>query len=286
MMNYHDFACPDCMHYPLQLGEKHLMCPACKGHYVIQDSVPLLFPSRELSASVGGRDFSLLEVQGVYDKVYTHDGLMGTDLDAVYDQVTKETLLGFGGLLDQKRVLDVGTGVGRLWGYVPSSVIGYALEPSVVGAVKTYQRYPHLTVSASVGESLPYQDEFFDMVISADTIEHTLSPQQTLVEIFRVLKPGGTFSASFPIPDSLRKWGWNQIIKRRFDPVFLFRLGWVVFKRILIFGKATFQPIDRDLDNWTWLQMIEEVGFNVKEVIEWPEAPELPIVYLVHALKR
>lgn len=282
-MNYQDFACPECIHHPLQQSDDYLQCPVCRIRYSIQESVPLLFPSKELSAVVDRHSVSLREMQNIYDRAYRYDGLMGTDLDETYDRVTKSVLLDFAQPLTSKRLLDLGTGVGRLWDYAPADVIGYAIDLSIVGAAKAVQRRPDLTVSASVAEHLPYPGGFFDLVVSADTIEHTFSPRQTLAEVRRVLKPGGVFSTSLPVPNSLRKWGWNQLLSRRCRPGFVLRLGSVLLKRIWLFGKVTFQLIDRDVDLQKWVVLVESAGFAVRQVIEWPDAPQTPIVYLVHA---
>jgi SAM-dependent methyltransferase len=292
-MKLDQFACPECRHYPLQPQQDRLVCHgACQMVFPIRESVPWLFPRKDLSVVVAERQVSQAETQKIYNRAYAVDGLMGTDLDLIYDRETKTRLVGFGcrpdGSLAGKRlagarILDVGTGTGRLWQYVPAEVEGYALDLSPVGAARALARRPDLTVSASVGEHLPYPDQFFDLVVSADTIEHTFSPGQTLAEIFRVLKPGGTFSASFPTPNSLRKWGWNQLFAGRRGLKFMIQLGWVLVRRVWYFGRAAFQPIDRDLDTQTWAVLLQAAGFKVLEVIDWPEPPQVPIVYLVHA---
>lgn len=282
-MNYQDFACPECKYQPLVNCQTYLECQQCQVQFPLKDEVPYLFPVSHLAATVDGRSISLDELRQTYDTVYAHDGLMGTDLDGHYDRMTKSQLLAFAQTLSGKRVLDLGTGVGKLWDYAPADVIGYALDPSHVGASKARRRYPNLTVSASIGEHLPYPDNFFDVVVAADTMEHTLFPEKTLAEIRRVLKPGGIFSASFPVPNSLQKWGRNQVVQGRFDPRFALRLVYILLKRIWLFGRATFQPIDRDLNAQEWVALVESTGFIVRHVIEWPDAPQLPLVYLVHA---
>lgn len=285
-MNYSEFACPECRYFPLFMGNEYLQCPACNTSYPIHNSVPLLLPQENISTNINGNDHSLAEVQEIYNKVYKHDGLMGTDLDAMYDRVTKTILLEFADPLEGKRLLDVGTGIGRLWDYAPETVLGYALDLSIVGVSKAIECHPDLTVSASVGEHLPYPDMFFDVVIAADTIEHTFSPIDTMSEIYRVLKPSGIFCASFPIPDLLRKWGWNQIISHNFNPKFLFDLASVLWNRFRLFGTSTFQPIDRDLDIHAWVDMVENAGFIIQQITEWPAEPQVPIVYLIHANKN
>ena len=284
-MDYRDFACPNCKHHPLENEGSRLHCHSCGALYPIQQSVPLLFPREAPSVLVNRRKITLSEVMEVYDRAYNHAGLMGTELDEGYDRHTKKVLLDFAQPLDGKRVLDLGAGVGRLWEYVTGEVKGYAIEPSIVGATKVVERKKGLTVSASVGEAIPFMEDFFDAVIAADTVEHTFSPQQTIGEIWRVLKPKGILAASFPVPNSLSRWGRNQLVLRNYSPLFMVRLLWILVKRVLIFRKAAFQPIDRDMEAQEWVSLLERSGFAVRRLVEWPDAPQLPIVYLVHAEK-
>lgn len=288
MQDTFPFVCVACHKTILSQVGENLVCRSCGASYPIINHIPILLPPDgrgSLVATVDGREVSLDEVQHVYDRAYQHDGLMGTDLDREYDEATKRTLLGFAAPLAGKRLLDVGTGVGSLWDYVPADVEGHALDVSLVGMSKAIQRRPHLTVSVSAAEVLPYPDTFFDVVVAADTIEHTFNPEHSLSEIRRVLRPGGDLCASFPVCDSLRKWGWNRLVRQRPQLGLVIRLGWVLLKRVLLFGRPIFQPIDRDKDAREWVALIEELGLSVAEVVEWPGPPQVPIVYLVHAVR-
>jgi ubiquinone/menaquinone biosynthesis C-methylase UbiE len=284
-MNYKSFLCIECTNPTLDKNPDNLRCPVCGTVYQLIESVPIIFPSTNISTTLDGKEYHLEDIKNIYDKAYHTDGIMGTDLDSVYDQVTKSKLLEFAQPLGDKHVLDIGTGVGNLWDYIEEGVEGYAIDPSVIGVIKALQRHPSLTVSASICEKLPYSDQFFDVIVAADTIEHTFYPETALKEIYRVLKNEGILSASFPIPNSLRKWGLNQLIRRRFSPRFLFQTGKTVMKRLILFGTPTFQPIDRDYDASQWSDLLARTGFSLEKVIQWPEPPELPIVYLIKAIK-
>jgi ubiquinone/menaquinone biosynthesis C-methylase UbiE len=192
---------------------------------------------------------SVDEVQAIYDRAYTHPGLMGTQFDLEYSRVTKSTLLEMCHDAPNPRLLDMGTGDGDLWQFVPSNLEGYALDISEVGTKRAVHRFPHVNVKGAVAiaEGLPYREQFFGSVIAADTIEHLFDIQLSLHEIRRLLVPNGKFSLSVPTPNSLQTWAMNRFLRQLPSLSMLARLLWVVIRRTLLFGHAAFQPIDRDL---------------------------------------
>lgn len=50
---------------------------------------------------------------------------------------------------------------------------------------------PFGQVVCGVGESVPFMDETFDVIISSQVLHHMVDPQRGLQEIFRCLKPSG-----------------------------------------------------------------------------------------------
>ncbi len=227
---------------------------------------------------------SLDQVRATYDKAYEHDGLMGTDLDRVYDLETKSRLIELGRPRRGDRVLDLGTGVGRLWEYLREDVERHAIDVSHSGLCRAVRSQPDLTAAVSVAEHLPFSDAYFDLVVAADTLEHTFSPQDTLAEVARVLRPGGRFVGSVPTPDSLRKWGRNQLINGRWRTRMALNLVVTMVKRIVFFGRPDFQPIDRDMSAAQWAGAFEKSGLRVEAIEEWPRHPELPLAVLMCAL--
>lgn len=97
-----------------------------------------------------------------------------------------------------KKLLDFGPGDG--W---PSLIVApYVKE--VIGVDASQKRIEICMLNASklgiknvkfvhytAGSSLPFQDNEFDGIMAASSIEQTPNPKDTIKEIYRVLKPGG-----------------------------------------------------------------------------------------------
>ncbi len=95
-----------------------------------------------------------------------------------------------------KKVLDVGCGPG--WFTVQyalggAQVTSIDLTPCAVELTQKHLAYKNLTaqVQEANAETLPFEDEKFDLVISLGVLHHTPKTLQALGECFRVLKPGG-----------------------------------------------------------------------------------------------
>lgn len=75
------------------------------------------------------------------------------------------------------------------------------------------------------GENIPYDDESFDLVFSSNVLEHLEKPEKVFKEVFRILKPGGTFMAKTP-----NAWHYVPLIGRLL-PHFLHEFVIINFKR-------------------------------------------------------
>ncbi|QCS42013.1 class I SAM-dependent methyltransferase [Natrinema versiforme] len=112
-------------------------------------------------------------------------------------------------LFGQKSVLEVGCGTGGLVysieEHVPDAGTIIGLDP-ILGKVSN-PRLSGEPVIQGAGESLPFDDDFFDVAANINVLDHTVQPSTVLAEIARVLKPGGTFLFkinTYSLPEYIR----------------------------------------------------------------------------------
>lgn len=95
-------------------------------------------------------------------------------------------------------VLDAGCGVGM---YTSKFIERYT--PHVEGieyefdrALEAQNNTPHVVVAAN--EHLPYPSNYFDTILSHETLEHVADDRASASELIRVLKPGGRLAIFVP----------------------------------------------------------------------------------------
>jgi 2-polyprenyl-3-methyl-5-hydroxy-6-metoxy-1,4-benzoquinol methylase len=128
------------------------------------------------------------------------------------------------------RLLDIGCATGFLideairYGW---NVYGVDLSYWAIDYAK--ERLGLLNVTQGTLNEVRYPDNFFDVVIMKDVIEHLPDPKSELTEIYKIIKPGGIICVNTPNIASLtskilkaRWWGVNQ--------AHLYYFTWYYFK--------------------------------------------------------
>lgn len=154
---------------------------------------------------------ALVATQGTY-----YEGLSGVDRHKLAQDLLSETkarqqaaILERYAPLKGARVLEVGSGVGTnlvVWGKefgadvtgVEPDATGFEASFKLAQALMEANGLPAERIVNAVGEKLPFPDASFDIVFSANVLEHTEQPYVVLDEALRVLRPGGTLQFVFP----------------------------------------------------------------------------------------
>jgi len=89
------------------------------------------------------------------------------------------------------RVIEVGSGAHGLIFYFGSQN-GVGVDPLAVSYGNLFPRWQHCASTvAAVGESLPFADRTFDVVLCDNVVDHAESPKKIVSELVRILSPGG-----------------------------------------------------------------------------------------------
>lgn len=108
---------------------------------------------------------------------------------------------------DQKqdmRILDVGVGRGRTFRYVSATGKAgqfdwYGLDISRVPEDALAGANHYRITLANIKDGLPYQDNFFDVLVAEQILEHLHDPDYAVSEMYRVTKPGGLLIIGVPV---------------------------------------------------------------------------------------
>jgi SAM-dependent methyltransferase len=98
-----------------------------------------------------------------------------------------------------QRVLEIGTGRGTLLHELRTRGLdAVGVETSAERLEEAAARFPGLPIERVSGVRLPFPDASFDLVLSFDVFEHIPDSDAHLVEVRRVLKPGGWYLLQTP----------------------------------------------------------------------------------------
>jgi ubiquinone/menaquinone biosynthesis C-methylase UbiE len=137
--------------------------------------------------------------------------------------------------------LDIGCGTGWAIGQVArltdfkGSFYGVDLSEKMIGKAKeNFREQPDFHFIIANSESIPLNDNFFDIIICTNSFHHYLHPDRAMSEIFRLLKPAGKIYILDPAADTWIIKVVDKIIKL-FEP-----------EHVRIYSSAEFEKLMSD----------------------------------------
>jgi SAM-dependent methyltransferase len=122
-------------------------------------------------------------------------------------------------LAPARQALDLGCGDGRLTTELRAHELT-AADVSLVALKRARKRLPNATmVLIEAGRRLPFEDETFDVVLCADTMQEVQDLPLLVADVKRVLSPGGMLALT--VPAHGRRTGLRVLaggFEHRFDP--------------------------------------------------------------------
>ena len=132
---------------------------------------------------------------GHYDDYYSDDANRATP--SFVQKRLDEIVSAFAAHRSNNRLLDVGFGSGALLDAAARA--GWEVHGVEVSAAAVqHVRGQHPNVREGLLEDVHYPDQWFDVVIASEILEHLSDPTKFLTEIRRILRPGGLLWATTP----------------------------------------------------------------------------------------
>jgi ubiquinone biosynthesis O-methyltransferase len=153
-------------------------------------------------------------------------------------------------------ILEVGCGVGDFAIYLAdqgADVTAVDLSPQAIKMALKKSKAQNKTVDFQVAnaQSLPFENDSFDIVFSCECLEHVPTPQLALSEFHRVLKPSGRL----------------LLTTENYSNAMI--LGWIVcwIRKEPFNSGAGVQPIEHFFLFWRVKRMLKKAGFHVQNMI-------------------
>jgi SAM-dependent methyltransferase len=141
---------------------------------------------------------------------------------------------------------------------------------------------------------IAFKNNFFDLVISNQVLEHVEDLDAVLYEIHRVLKPGGAFLCMFPTKEGIREghcgipfihWFPKQSRLRYFYALALRRMGFGYYKKNKSASQWTCDFLHW-LDRFTHYRNIKTIAGNFREYFEVSFMEDDYIVFRLNRQRR
>lgn len=140
---------------------------------------------------------------------------------------------------------------------------GVGLDLSIPNILRGREKYPHLKFIQGFAEEIPFKDNYFDIVLLGDAIEHFRDPKATLAECLRVAKK--SLAICIPIKEEFTEEHINPFNDERF----LYLLDF--FKLEMHF----FNPEGKELSKIEALQGLQNFLWLLVRVEKTPETNDI-----------
>jgi len=139
-----------------------------------------------------------------YWESYKKDFDKRKDVAKSYWDFHLKILEGFIHIERETRILEIGTGTTPFINYIIKCE-KYALDPLMDYYTSNSEISGGVKCIKAIGETIPFPDDYFDIVITTNTSDHVINPSKVLSEINRVLKKRGVLYFTVKC--------WNPLIK-------------------------------------------------------------------------
>ena len=135
---------------------------------------------------------------------FDHFGLIAPWYDRIFGSSQIEHWNHLLKLPVEGRILDAGGGTGRVAEMIRCGTCEVFVADLSLGMLRQVGKKEGLYALCSQTENLPFEEESFERIILVDALHHVLNQKKTLLDLFRVLKPGGCLLIEEP---DIRKFG-------------------------------------------------------------------------------
>jgi ubiquinone/menaquinone biosynthesis C-methylase UbiE len=115
---------------------------------------------------------------------------------------------------NNKVILDIGCGPRGSLEWADMSKERYGLDPLADKYLRMGAHKHKMNYVKAYSESIPFNDSFFDVICSFNSLDHVEDIGKTIIEIKRTLKPGGIFLLivdvhAYPTPTEPQSIKWD-----------------------------------------------------------------------------